>query len=308
MVKEFDIYLRDRLVEWDLLVYSIPYRDGISATNRLVLGAALNGYLMKKVSAANMGLETDAHIDRMIKLCLEKLRTGVGLEAVAEIEKRAKLYLGNSPITIGIPAVAMTERQFNKAGNGLLLSSEPLAIQFSTSTGRISLPLAVDTSVGDTLKRDLLCPRPAITPDAKIIEFNQADFICGSASIPVSSTLQSLCYQATGDADSAMELMTLLLDAEILHSLGKWYDVVTVGSKVTGTWGRKFISAQPGMAIKQSAEGGLTKVLYPDESGVTIDVPNIEISMKCYRTLYETGETLSDLDNMSLNDIDYIIR
>ncbi len=29
MVKEFDIYLKRRITECDLIVYSLPYRDGL---------------------------------------------------------------------------------------------------------------------------------------------------------------------------------------------------------------------------------------------------------------------------------------
>lgn len=35
MAKEFDIYLNKRLTECDIIVYSIPYRDGISAAHGL---------------------------------------------------------------------------------------------------------------------------------------------------------------------------------------------------------------------------------------------------------------------------------
>lgn len=41
MPKEFDIFLKRHVIECDLLVYSIPYRDGISVTDRLILDAAL---------------------------------------------------------------------------------------------------------------------------------------------------------------------------------------------------------------------------------------------------------------------------
>lgn len=41
MAKEFDIYLNKRLTECDIIVYSIPFRDGLTATNRMIWRVAL---------------------------------------------------------------------------------------------------------------------------------------------------------------------------------------------------------------------------------------------------------------------------
>lgn len=41
MVKEFDIYLKRRITECDLIVYSLPYRDGLTATNRIILESCM---------------------------------------------------------------------------------------------------------------------------------------------------------------------------------------------------------------------------------------------------------------------------
>ena len=51
MSKEFDIFLKKHIIECDLLIYSIPYRDGISVTDRLILNAALESYSLYKLVA-----------------------------------------------------------------------------------------------------------------------------------------------------------------------------------------------------------------------------------------------------------------
>ena len=45
MAKEFDIYLNKRLTECDILVYSIPYRDGLTAIHKLVLESCIESYM-----------------------------------------------------------------------------------------------------------------------------------------------------------------------------------------------------------------------------------------------------------------------
>ena len=35
-MKEYDIFLKQRLTEGSIIVYSLPFRDGVSAVNRVV--------------------------------------------------------------------------------------------------------------------------------------------------------------------------------------------------------------------------------------------------------------------------------
>ncbi len=50
MAKEFDIYLNKRLTECDIIVYSIPFRDGLTATNRMILESCLESYTSRSSS------------------------------------------------------------------------------------------------------------------------------------------------------------------------------------------------------------------------------------------------------------------
>ena len=43
MAKQFDVFLRRHLIECDILIQSLPYRDGISVTDRIIVDAVLQG-------------------------------------------------------------------------------------------------------------------------------------------------------------------------------------------------------------------------------------------------------------------------
>lgn len=307
MAKEFDIYLRKHLVECDLLVYSIPYHDGISVTNRLILEAALNSYLLHKFAAVQMGSEVEAHIDQMIKLCLEKLSMGMDLGAVVDFEAHTKLYMENDPIIIDTPAINMLGRVFNEVESGLVLAVDPLVTQVASSTGRGDFPLLVDAGVTDTLKHSLLNLRSAFTPNAAVKQINQVDYIRAETSTVIDSALKSLCYNLVFDASAAIEIMALVLGTEIRHSLGVWYNGLTLDSKVTGTWAQKFIVAETVTTIMQEATGKLIKVLYPDDDNIVVKAFDLNISMKRHRLLYELDDLhLADIDSMTLKELDYV--
>lgn len=307
MAKEFDIYLRKHLVECDLLVCSIPYHDGISVTNRLILEAALNGYLLHKFAAAQMKSEVESHIDRMIKLCFEKLNVGMDLGAAVDFEARAKLYMENDPIIIDTPTISVLGQVFNEAENKLVLVADPLVTQVASSTGRGDFPLLADTGVAGTLKHSLLNLRSTLVPNAVIEQINQVDCIRADTSTTIDSALQGLCYNLVFDVSAAIEIVALVLGTEIRHSLGVWYNGLALDSKVTGTLVQKFVVAKTIATIIQEATVKLVKVLYPDDCSAAVKAADLNVSMKRYRLLYDLDNlNLSDIDGMALNELDYV--
>lgn len=308
MAKEFDIYLRNRLVECDLLVYSIPYRDGITVADRLILEAALNGYLLHMAVATQMRLEVASHIDKMIKLCLEKLNMKVGLGVSADFKTYSALYPNGSPIVISAPTISTLEQVFNEVESGLVLAVQPLVTQVSSSTGSGWFSLQADSDVAGTLKYGLLNLRNIAAMESTVRQFNQVDYIDTDSAMVVDAALQNLCYRLTYDAAAAVEIVALVLGTEIRHSLGRWYNSVALGSRVTGTMAQKFISAQSVVTLLQAAVPKLVKVLYPDETAISINILNLEIEMKRHRLLNEMdADALSAYDDMSFGDVDFVI-
>lgn len=254
-----------------------------------------------------MESEVEAHIDQMIKLCLEKLSMGMKLDATAKFEATAKLYMKNDPIIIDTPAVDTLEQVFNEVENGLILAVKPLVTQVAASAGRVDLPLLAGATVADTIKLSKLDLKSAIISNAVVSRVNQTDFINVDVPVVVGSSLQSLCYQLTFDASAAVEIMTLVLGTEIRHSLGVWYNGTTLSAKVKGTLAQKFIAAETIVSILQEATGKLIKVLYPDNAGVVVEASDMNIAMKRYRLLNEMDDlTLAELDDMTLGELDYV--
>lgn len=308
MAKEFDIYLRSHLTQCDLLVYSIPYREGISVTNRLILESALNSYLLYKFSAAQMESEVEAHIDKMIKVCVEKLSVGVEIGAEAEFESRAKLYFDNSPVIIDVRSAEMVGHAFNEAESEMVVAVAPLVTQIGSSAGRGDLPILADAEISETMKNSLLRLKNTVVSKATIDQVNQLDYITADAPISANAALQNLCYQLTFDASVAVELTSLVLGTEIRHSLGVWYNRIALDSKVTGTSAQKFIAAQTIAKIMQKATETLIKAIHPEDSSAVIAVSDVDAGIMRYRLLHELDDLfLADIDDMAFEELDYVI-
>lgn len=307
MAKEFDIYLKRHLTECDLIVYSIPYYDGLTVTDRLIIDAALNGYILQKFAAVQMGSELTAHIDDMIKLCLEKLDMKTVLGATAEIEVHNNIFLKNEPIILDSSDVKMLEHIMNEVENKLILAVEPLETQIAKSIGQADMPLIANVRLTDILKRGFLAPETELLPMAELEQINQVDYIDVNAPAILDSTLESLCYQLTFNARAAVEISALVLGTEIRHSLGRWYNSLMIDSRVKKTWAQKFITAKTVVEIMQEATGTLIKVLYPENEGIIFNALDLNTAMKRYRLLNEMDDlTLAELDDQTLDELDYV--
>lgn len=307
MAKEFDIYLQMQLLEHDLLVYSIPYLDGISVTNRLILETVLKRCLLRKFAAVQAGTSIESNIDQMLKRFVEKLELGTKLGASAKFEKHAKLYIENNPIIIDTKITNVSERVFNNIEGELALDVEPLVTQASSSTGRGDFPVIVDANVSNSLKHSLLNLKNTVFTNAEIDQINQVDYIDADESVVIDSTLQNLCYNLTITASASMEIVALVLGTEIYYSLGGWYSGLTLNSKVIGSWAQKLIVTETIINIGQEVTENLIKVLYPNDSEMVIGIQDFNADMKRYRLLNELDDLrLADIDDMTLEELDYV--
>lgn len=308
MAKEFDIYLRKHLVECDLLVYSFPYHDGISVTNRLIIDAVIDGVLFqRKYATVKSGIEVNAAIDEMVKWCFEKLSMGVALDTTVDIKTQSRIWMKNDPIIIDVSPMELLGRAFNEINSGLILGVKPLDTQMAISMGIVDLPLIVGARVADPLKRSFLNLRNPIIANAEISQINQLDYIGVDSTTIVDSTVRSLCYNLTFDANAVIEIVALVLGTEIRHSLGVWYNGLTLDADVDRTWAQKFIITETAVAIMQEVTEKFMKVLYPNSADIVIEVSDMNISMKRYRLLEEVDDlTLADIDDMTLDELDYV--
>ena len=54
-MKEFDIYLKKRLTECNIIIYNLPFRDGMTVFNRMILNSIMNETVLYKMMAVQTG-------------------------------------------------------------------------------------------------------------------------------------------------------------------------------------------------------------------------------------------------------------
>lgn len=135
MVKEFDIYLKRRITECDLIVYSLPYRDGLTATNRIILESCIESYTLQKFVAMQFGSELVSHIDKMIKTCYERLNWGTAISADAVFQTHYIMNPEAGAVELAVEDIPALETMFAEAESCMVLNAAPLLANIAKSLG-----------------------------------------------------------------------------------------------------------------------------------------------------------------------------
>ncbi|WP_196032799.1 hypothetical protein [Flavonifractor plautii] len=307
MAKEFDIYLNKRLTECDIIVYSIPYRDGLTAMNRLVLESCLDSYVLQKFIAVQTGSELISHIDEMIKTCYERLNCGVRLGASAEFQTHYTMYQDTSAIEIYAADTTMLATSFAAAESVLQINAQPLLAYIGKSPGRGSSELEFELELKNILKRSILKAYMPTNIDASVFRTSKQSFIQTNSSIVSAADLTNLCYRVNFAAEIAMQISASVLETEFHYSLGCGESSVAFDQILTGEQMEKFIAVNEALHILSGVTDTLIQFMKPGTNELTIYAEAIPI-LKRHRLLNEMDEeSLLTYDTMTLEDIDYVI-
>lgn len=307
MVKEFDIYLKRRITECDLIVYSLPYRDGLTATNRIILESCIESYTLQKFVAMQFGSELVSHIDKMIKTCYERLNWGTAISANAVFQTHYIMNPEASAVELAVEDIPALETMFAEAKSCMTLNAAPLLANIAKSLGHGHTAIAFDGGVRDTLKWGLMSPEDSIVLDAVVSGTQAIDYIKVDAPVVPGTEMVNLCYRITSTASMAMEIAALVLGTELHFSFGRAYGGMAFDAKVSGEHLRKHELVENNLRILADITESIRQFIATDGTAVDISVSASPI-LKRHRLLAEMdADELSEFNNMTLDEVDFVI-
>ena len=307
MAKEFDIYLNRRLTECDIIVYSIPFRDGLTVMDRLILESCIESYTLQKFIAVQTGSDLVHHIDEMLKTCYEKLNCGVKLGAEAEFDVRYSVYPQNAGIVVDAEVLDHMATTFDKAENAIQFGVAPIRAGIAKSLGNGRSDIEVDAIVKETLKNSILTTHTQLEFGASVDGTNKHGCIEASAGVVPVAELTNLCYRVYRAADAMIQIAAEVVETEIHFSLGSAQSDLVIGSEVTETSVRKYEAFEDAVVLMAELTEKLIQVMEPEQSAVYFIALASAIT-KRYRLLNEMdNDSLSAYDDMTLDEVDYVI-
>lgn len=307
MAKEFDIYLNKRLTECDIIVYSIPYRDGLTAVNKLVLESCLENYILQKFVAVQTGSELVSHIDKMIKTCYERLGLSVQINASAEFQTHYTAYPTGSAVDICAADIASSATVFAQAEGALQINAAPLLAFVGKSVGKGSSVLEPDVELKNILKQSILTIRPTTEIGVNVTGISEQNFLRVDSSIDLTADLANLCYRITTAGNTAVQIAASVLGTEFHYSLGSGANAIAFNTAVTKEQMHKYEAVNRALHILSSVTESITQYMTPSDGSILLNAA-VEPILKRYRLLGEMDtDTLSAYDDMTLEDIDFVI-
>ena len=307
MAKEFDIYLKSRLTECDIIVYSIPLRDGLTVVDRLILESLIRSYTLQKFVAIQTGSELVSHIDEMLKTCYERLNAGTKLNVDAQFQVHYAAQLPDAGMVLSAEALGHMATVFERAENAMLIEAAPLRVAIGKSVGSGSSALAFDSGVRNTLKRSNLSPNAGMTVGAELDGFEKrVAFHINSGVVPVAE-LTNLCYRVYRAAETSIAIAAEVLETEIHYSLGSGENTIELGAEVDDTVAHKYEAFENCVAILAEATEAITQFAAPEAHALLLGADASPI-IRRYSMLSEVDEpTLADYAGMTLEDVGFII-
>lgn len=308
MPKEFDIYLNNRLTQCDIIVYSIPFRDGLTAANRIVLESCLESYMLQKFVASQTNSELIPHIDKMIKVCIERLQWDSAIDA--SIQFQTHYILSPIPHLTEISSgdnLETLRNMFTAADETVQITIASVNAMIAKSLGNGQSAYVSDAEVKNVLKRSLLKANNEICFTSNINEIHvQKNLGVNTAIIP-SVEVANLCYRFYSATETIVQFAASVLGTEIHFSFGNASSSVVVDSIVSKTNVKKYETVHNSLLLTAQAVEGIIQYLQTETSKMHIAFEAEEI-LKRHRLLSETdANTLASYDDMTLNEMDYII-
>lgn len=306
--KQFDVYLKDRLTQCDIFVYNLSFRDGISVTNRLILEACLDYYILQKLIAVNAGSTLVAHIDEMIKTVREMISVGqeINSSALFSAEKAIRI---NNKTEIVIPSFEMLETVTNEAEGSLLLFPSVLDIMSSKSLGSGESSMIMDSAVLGVVERVHEEIENGMPISAVIEQTKKQSFLNCVAGMEIEPAVIDLCYRLDMAGEAAICIAASILATEIHFSFGHAENEMVVDAAIDedGAHLRKMAGAENAVYILTQLTETILQCFSFPEDGFSI-AQQANAMTRRYRKLSDMDDsTLGSLDAQSLGDLYYVV-
>lgn len=305
-MKEFDVILSKRLTECDIIVQNIPYRDGITVTNRLLIECCLNEYLLQKAIAVECGSVLVERIDRMIKTCYEMLSVGTSISASVVFDATSDLASIGSSVAIGVEDVSLHAETYEKATNAILVAVEPFKLHLKKVGGLARSGIAIAANVSASVKTDYERFDNGVDVGASVDASFKRIFETPQNRIELGVNDVNLLYHLYQAGESVMEIVAELKDITIRHSLGKWSDGIVLGADADFV-AEKALEAEHALLLL--AEVTETIILYasPTETALELNAQARGILRRLRKLSEIDPETVADIDSTPLDTLDFTI-
>lgn len=230
-MREFDVFIEKPLTEADVLIYSIPFRDGITASNRIILETMLDYYTLQKAVALKNNIALVSRIDEILLTIRERISSCIAIDSSADFLKKTRTGAQNNLIEISNDDINLYAQSFFKLRNaiGIESSNDVEAITKSVLKG-IESEIEIDNGSLHTDLKSFMGMDGSLLIKSSDIETKKHSFEHISNKIALCSKPFNIFYSYRIGIESAMAIACDVLKYEIHYTLGSGHSEIVIDS------------------------------------------------------------------------------
>lgn len=304
MAQTYDIYLRKRLTEFDLIIRNLPYRDGLIVYDRMCLDAMVNYLHLQKFIIGDSDTTLSSEIDRLLEEVFNVFSNGMELSASVQLFA-GKPISGSTGAVLSTDIGELQERTFDVFNNFTSLVSGALLYDLGKSIGSGETEMKLSTKSAETLKEvfEQFQPLPELWATVSTAADVYAE---ANHEMYLEAKPFDIFYLIGLQGEAVMNLLCGA-DFEMWYTLGNANGHMVLSVVNNGVESEKFMTYQDVLSLIAEVNGMLECFIDPPENSAILYTA-LDIGMKRFRVLSDMDDvSIEDLDALTLDDLDYVI-
>lgn len=306
-MQSFDVYLKKRLTEIDVIITQLVQRDSFSIYDWLYIYATLDDIEVRKSLKVDASMILDTTMENILEIVAEKIHNEFYVDVDMDLVNQV-ITGGETEMVSFASELDVTEKSFTGGDSSLEIAVDPLDYYIAHSFGDVEFDMQLLVNELDTLKYSF----EKIINDAELladIDFSSLKNVgVEDINLYLDVAPTSIFYQLTTGGNAITHMFAEPISDYVLKKV--LHDVnaeMYLSASADIDWQlQKFIEIDNSLNLLVE----MTEVLIQFISGQSEMYLDCEASagLKRYRLLSEMDDlTLSDFDNMTLNEVDYVI-
>lgn len=306
-MQAFDVYLKKRLTEIDVIISQLVQRDTFTLYNYLYLLCSLSELELLKTISGEAKMELDAKILFLEERVHEYMNSEMYLSAKADLLSQVTTG-GNAEMVLSVDELNAIKKDLISSESILEISVEPLDYYIAHSFGTVDFDMMLVADQLEFLKEgfekfnsEMYLFAESEFASRKVAELNSLGMLLYTEPV-------GLFYLASVSGETEMYLSASPIDEylleKVLHDLeAMTYLSATIDSILHL---EKFTSSENILHVFAKMAEVLIGIIYPSESTMVLSC-EASTGMKRYRFVSEMDDfTVSEFDNMTLHELDFI--
>lgn len=301
---ELDVMVRGRLSECDMVIQNLPYRDRITVYATLYLDAVIDYLCLQKLIVGKHNMAIQAEIDRILERVFNEFTNNSSL--AAELSATMNQATGvSSGLILKTLDLGVQEESFAAAPAFMNLTSAALHYDLQKLFNTDGAKMTLTTRGADTVKTAFE-KFNGLSVFSAATESHAEKHTEAWANLPLRTDEMDIFHMAVMRCEALMNL-ACEADCGIWFSLGSGTNALSLSAHMGDLVVQKYCPFENVLSLLGEINEKLVGFISLDAIGAALDV-SVAASMRRYRRLNEIDPfAFSEIDAMSVEALDYIV-